>query len=353
MKECDRLKTSSVAFPSIGAGNLNFPHDTVAKIMFDTVTNYLEKNRNTSVKKVFFVIFDGNVYKSFQTSQQLPSTTTSGSQGARSSVTYIGQRVGGLSLGSTSDDNDNSCNYDDYPSELDVLRQSQASFTTWQHSTYSLSALLVISVFGKNTATVEQVISEIETVINKEFIREEIEDERIEELPQEKVAELLQSAQNDNVDLEVDRVLKTITVKGEKMKVKEIIHRFDELFSRIDIKKREKTFAREKLQREEEVRQEKARLATLAYCWQFKNPKGEFRNFTPEENLAIEEAKSSGEGDIEFHTQDSGCIKIDFATCRMVFKNGRKTDIRRRAFKEEMQMNEQQLAESENLFVED
>ena len=67
MKECDRLKASSVAIPSIGAGNLGFPDDVVARILLETVSTYMDKNRNTPIKKVVFAIFDGNTHAAFQT----------------------------------------------------------------------------------------------------------------------------------------------------------------------------------------------------------------------------------------------------------------------------------------------
>ena len=77
MKECDRLKASSVAFPSIGAGGLGFPPDAVARIMVDAVSNYLDKNKRTSVTSVLFVIFDDNIYKSFQNKVSSPQSTSS------------------------------------------------------------------------------------------------------------------------------------------------------------------------------------------------------------------------------------------------------------------------------------
>ena len=78
MKECDRLKASSVAIPSIGAGNLGFPDDVVARILLETVSTYLDQNRSTSIKKVIFAIFDGNTHAAFQTAFTRPSPTKHG-----------------------------------------------------------------------------------------------------------------------------------------------------------------------------------------------------------------------------------------------------------------------------------
>ena len=78
MKECDRLKASSVAIPSIGAGNLGFPPDALARILLGTVSTYLDQNRSTSVKKVIFAIFDGNTHAAFQTAFTKLSPTKRG-----------------------------------------------------------------------------------------------------------------------------------------------------------------------------------------------------------------------------------------------------------------------------------
>ena len=66
MKECDRLKASSVAFPSIGTGALGFPPDVVAEIMVNVVSSHLSKNRKTTIKKILFVIYDDKVFKCFE-----------------------------------------------------------------------------------------------------------------------------------------------------------------------------------------------------------------------------------------------------------------------------------------------
>ena len=67
MKECDRLKASSVVFPALGTGNFGFPDDVVADIMVTTVNTYLEQQKGkTCVKKVIFVIFLDKTYNAFK-----------------------------------------------------------------------------------------------------------------------------------------------------------------------------------------------------------------------------------------------------------------------------------------------
>ena len=68
LKICDEKEISSIAFPALGAGNLGYPTDFVAKVMTNTVQSYLQVNRETTcIKEVKFVIFMDETYKTFQT----------------------------------------------------------------------------------------------------------------------------------------------------------------------------------------------------------------------------------------------------------------------------------------------
>ena len=93
MKECDRLKASSVAIPSIGAGNLGFPPDALARILFDAVSTYLDQNKSTSVKKVTFMIFDGNTHAVFQTAFSHFTSTKPGPVASSSSPIHAQKNV--------------------------------------------------------------------------------------------------------------------------------------------------------------------------------------------------------------------------------------------------------------------
>lgn len=67
MAECTRLKVKTVAIPSIGAGQLNYPPDVVAQIIVSEAFLYIEKNQgNTTLEKINFVIFEKSLYDMFQ-----------------------------------------------------------------------------------------------------------------------------------------------------------------------------------------------------------------------------------------------------------------------------------------------
>ena len=68
LKICDEKEISSIAFPALGAGNLGYPTELVAKVMTNTVQSYLQINSETTyIENVKFVIFMDETYKAFQT----------------------------------------------------------------------------------------------------------------------------------------------------------------------------------------------------------------------------------------------------------------------------------------------
>ena len=66
LEVCDKLRASTIAFPALGAGNLNYPQNVVADIMVNTIAAYLKANRSTTcIKTVKLVIFMDNTYAEF------------------------------------------------------------------------------------------------------------------------------------------------------------------------------------------------------------------------------------------------------------------------------------------------
>ena len=66
LEVCDKLRVSTIAFPALGAGNLNYPQNVVADIMVNTIAAYLKANRSTTcIKTVKLVIFMDNTYAEF------------------------------------------------------------------------------------------------------------------------------------------------------------------------------------------------------------------------------------------------------------------------------------------------
>ena len=65
LKECTKLGVTSIAFPALGAGNLRFPSDVVARIMVGEVGNFMSTHKNTPLTAVHFVIFMADTHQAF------------------------------------------------------------------------------------------------------------------------------------------------------------------------------------------------------------------------------------------------------------------------------------------------
>ena len=55
----------SISIPSIGAGNLQYPPDIVAKCLIGTAAEYISKHQHNSLQFVHFVIFDKDIHQEF------------------------------------------------------------------------------------------------------------------------------------------------------------------------------------------------------------------------------------------------------------------------------------------------
>ena len=63
---CDNKRTSTIAFPALGAGILKYPARVVAKVMINTVQNYYQTNTKTCIKEVKLVMYTDDSYKEFE-----------------------------------------------------------------------------------------------------------------------------------------------------------------------------------------------------------------------------------------------------------------------------------------------
>ena len=67
LQECTKLNLTSIAFPSIGAGTLNYKDEVVASCLLEEVVSYLESHQGTtSIRQVQFVIFSKRTYQAFR-----------------------------------------------------------------------------------------------------------------------------------------------------------------------------------------------------------------------------------------------------------------------------------------------
>lgn len=58
LKLADEKNLKSVALPSISSGNAGFPKQTAAQIILRAISNYFASSMSSSIKQVYFVLFD-------------------------------------------------------------------------------------------------------------------------------------------------------------------------------------------------------------------------------------------------------------------------------------------------------
>ena len=130
LNECTKLRLSSIAIPSIGAGNLNYPDDVVARCLLDEAASYLEKHQgNTSLKLVHFVIFVPRTHQAFQ--QHFRSMTDSSAAAVANSsfhksIVYE-ENVSMLTTVSETTVSESSCSFSLTPSLQLVILQGDIS----------------------------------------------------------------------------------------------------------------------------------------------------------------------------------------------------------------------------------
>jgi len=60
----DSKNLKSIAFPAISAGIYHFPKDRCAKIMLNTIVEYI-KNTNSDLKEIYIVLYDNDTFRIF------------------------------------------------------------------------------------------------------------------------------------------------------------------------------------------------------------------------------------------------------------------------------------------------
>ncbi|XP_041369508.1 protein mono-ADP-ribosyltransferase PARP14-like [Gigantopelta aegis] len=80
MKEASKTKCRSIAFPAMGTGNLGYPRDIVAKCMHDSINEFGNQNRNSSLRDVKIVVYDKDhaTVKAFESELSKSSGPSSG-----------------------------------------------------------------------------------------------------------------------------------------------------------------------------------------------------------------------------------------------------------------------------------
>jgi histone H2A len=64
---CDEKNLTSVAFPSIGSGRAGYPKQLAAETILRTINSYFASTMQSSIKQVYFVLFDDESVEVYRT----------------------------------------------------------------------------------------------------------------------------------------------------------------------------------------------------------------------------------------------------------------------------------------------
>jgi poly [ADP-ribose] polymerase 10/14/15 len=279
LHKADDLGLKSVALPVIGTGKHNFTPSQASKYICQGIASYsANKVYNTSLRRIRIILFEKKLFDSFATAFEVDGKN----QGilkwlAGSVASTIGTVVSSVG---------------DYLSShmgYDSSSVSQSTFTH-QHDMeqvpapglpFSESAMLVIVVFADSKFVVNDVMKKVQQLIDENFIPDSVTHEKIDQLSDTTIEELEEFARVLHVKITIDKApLNIIKLKGDRGDVQQLKTAVIEAIHKVELE--------EKHSKEADILMSKIR-------WQWKDNDNQFQDYAPANNIAIEDAFSSGQ----------------------------------------------------------
>ena len=261
------LKYSSIAFPAIGTGMQGFPAKEAGKC---TISG-LQQCHSSSPLSVHIVIFQDDVYSAFQAAFN----------------DQVGKKAGWLQRGynyvsslltpATQEDGDEE---EDDANEGESERQFETE----------------LRIYGETEENVMNADESLKKLINKQFLKDEVEDERVGMLTHTHEKVLQKEARRLQLTIDIDRALNWIQLQGNTEQIQIMKLKVFEVLNEI-----EKEAAR------------KSQAETMQKIVQWKRMDSSQTPYDPLTNLEIEEAYTKGKTGYEFDDKTSGeNFTIDF-----------------------------------------
>ena len=198
IEKAREVNFKSIAFPAVGTGAERFPVEEAAKGMIKGLQNC----RASTQMNVRIVLFD-DTYKIFIAALD---------DQQQSRYHRAAKAIGGLvSWGSTPKDEE-----DEEPMEVDSSND------------------LELRIYGETQECVKSAEERLYSLINKQFLTEEIEDERIGLLPKSQEIYLQKEARKMQLTFRMDRNLNTIELKGSKECISEMRFKVHAVMNKVE-----------------------------------------------------------------------------------------------------------------------
>ena len=255
-----QLKYSSIAFPAIGTGMQGFPANEAGKC---TISG-LQQCHSSSPLSVRIVLFQDDVYSEF-----------------KAAFNYqVGKKPGWFERG---------LNY--MTSLLSPAaqqgRDEEVDGASEEESETQFETEL--RIYGETEENVMKADESLNKLINKQFLTDDIEDEKIAMLTHTHEKALQREARRSQLTIDIDRALKLIQLQGNTEQIQIMKFKVFEVLNEI-----EKEASR------------KSQAETMQKIVQWKRMDSSQTPYDPLTNLEIEEAYSKGIPEYEFKDENSG-----------------------------------------------
>ena len=217
LERAEKLKYSSIAFPAIGTGGGSISPQSAANAVVNALKKFTTKKNPKYLKVIRMVLFQQQHYLQFVDAFKKMESSSGGF--LRKMINAVGSYLGygddHEELIGDTEDTYNSKN-DDWDDVGD----------TDMFANLSKETEVILSIYGETKQCVGRAEKRLRSLIDTQFVTDEINDENVSHLTDATVAKLKTLANTRNVDIDVDRELDlhSITLHGcqsDVMKVKD------------------------------------------------------------------------------------------------------------------------------------
>nr|KAG5698672.1 hypothetical protein BaRGS_022560 [Batillaria attramentaria] len=274
---------TSLAFPALGTGNLNYPRDTVARVMFRVVREFEQAMPTTSLRSVRIVVYhkDAPTIQAFRQVERQSVGVYSSADGwstaeAPPEMTCAGKRV-----------------KRNFSESAALTREEVSPERTTRHLLPSEANLFIYST---NTANVIAFLKAFEDVFAEKFTRETVLDNMIQAIEAKQMQHIEAIAQNHDAEMQVNAEEGRILLEGLEQDVFKAHHEISQYLRAME-------------------RQRVAAMIANMVQWcvlEITTTDSEQVEYPEKINHAIEAAYQAKQRTVEFTDVNNVCYVIDF-----------------------------------------
>ncbi|XP_070262437.1 protein mono-ADP-ribosyltransferase PARP14-like isoform X2 [Myotis yumanensis] len=282
LQECEKRNHSTICLPAIGTGQAQQDTDKVAEAIMDAIEDFIQKGLVRSVKKVKVVIFQPQIMDVFCANMKKREGSQAPSQSIMSKIASFF----GLSKQPSSK-----------PKPLVLEKKTESA---------------IFQVCGENETCVENALSCLQNLMEKEQSLYTSEEECIRDFDEKEYQELNKLQKDLNILVDLDHQKPLIKVSGISRDVEKARNAVEEMIKTV---------------RSAKEQESRADYITEFVEWQY-DDNNTYRSFEKRTNMKLEEAriKQGKTVDVQINNQN---YTVDVKTCIATGANGHSLQIQR------------------------